>query len=170
MSKLIRHTQKRGTALFVALSLTALTVLSLVSFVGSPQSRDGGTPAKTQVSAPVAGGASSAVASAKEDDAGISSDQDQTQTDQAFTAKDLTTAEKSALRNSAHFAKKLYEPLASQYLIPRAGVPEPAAAANNAEGPGSPNSPKRPSPPIAKITRHTPISISPAPASSPAKP
>ena len=37
MSKLIRHTQKRGTALFVALSLTALTLLSLVSFVGSPQ-------------------------------------------------------------------------------------------------------------------------------------
>ena len=36
MSKLIRHTQKRGTALFVALSLTALTFLSLVSFVGGP--------------------------------------------------------------------------------------------------------------------------------------
>ena len=72
MSKLIRHTQKRGTALFVALSLTALTLLSLVSFVGGPQSRDGGTPAETQVSAPVAGGA----------DAGISSDQDQTQTAQ----------------------------------------------------------------------------------------
>ncbi len=67
MSKLIRHTQKRGTALFVALSLTALTVLSLVSFVGSPQ-QSAKTPAETQVSAPVAGGA----------DAGISSDQDQT--------------------------------------------------------------------------------------------
>ena len=46
MSKLIRHTQKRGTALFVALSLTSLTLLSLVSFVGGPQSRDGGTPAR----------------------------------------------------------------------------------------------------------------------------
>ena len=104
MSKLIRHTQKRGTALFVALQLTALTVLSLVSFVGGPQSRDGGTPAETQVSTPVAGGA----------DAAISSDQDQTQTAQPITAKDLTAADKIALRKSAHFANKLQEPLASQ--------------------------------------------------------
>src|SRR6266478_3644076 len=98
MSKLIRHAQKRGTALFVALQLTALTLLSLVSFTGSPQ-QSAKAPAKTQVSAPVAG---------------ISSDQDQTQTAQPLTAKDLTPAEKSVLRNSAHFAKKLYEPLASQ--------------------------------------------------------
>src|SRR5437016_3596201 len=107
MSKLIRHTQKRGTALFVALSLTALTaLLSLVSFVGGPQqSRDGGTPSDAQVSGPVTGGASSAVASAKEDDAGIASDQ--TEITQPFTAKDLTAADKAALRNSAHFANKL---------------------------------------------------------------
>src|SRR5438552_12978403 len=100
MSKLIRHTQKRGAALFVVLQLTALTFLSLVSFVGSPQSRDGGTPAQTQVSAPVAGGA----------DAGISSDQAQTQTAQTTTAP----MSSDILRSKAVMAKKLYEPLASQ--------------------------------------------------------
>src|SRR5947207_10127850 len=104
MSKLIRHTQKRGAALFVVLQLTALTFLSLVSFIGGPQSRDGGTPAETQVSAPVAGGA----------DAGISSDQAQTETAPPLTVADLTAADKSALRSSAVPAKKLYEPLASQ--------------------------------------------------------
>src|SRR4029077_18440734 len=103
MSKLIRHTQKRGTALFVALQLTALTVLSLVSFVDSPQ-QSPKAAAETQVSAPVPGGPH----------AGISSDQDQTQADQAFTAKDLTAADKSALRQSAHFATKLQEPLHTQ--------------------------------------------------------
>src|SRR6185436_11858093 len=102
MSKLIRYTKKRGTALFVALSVTALTLLSLVSFMGGPQSRDGGTPAETQVSAPVAGGASSTVASAKEDDADTQ------------TAPALTSTDKAALRRSAHAAVKLYEPTASQ--------------------------------------------------------
>src|SRR6266436_1475027 len=98
MSRLIRHTvKKRGTALFVALSLTALTVLSLVSFVGGPQSRDGGTPAETQVSAPVAG---------------ISSDQDQTQT-QAAQAPTVTVHSR-AQRIAAVPATKLYEPRASQ--------------------------------------------------------
>src|SRR5437762_808871 len=116
MSKLIRHTKKRATALFAALLLTALTaLLSLVSFVGGPQqSRDGGTPADTQVSGPVAGGASSAVASAKEDDAGAQTDQAQTETAQPRTAADLTAADKAALRKSAVAAKQLYEPLASQ--------------------------------------------------------
>ena len=51
MSKLIRHAQKRGTALFVALSLTGLTLLSLVSFIGSPQQSRKGAPAGTQKSA-----------------------------------------------------------------------------------------------------------------------
>ncbi len=38
MSKLIRRTvKKRGAALIVALQLTALTVLSLISLVGGPQ-------------------------------------------------------------------------------------------------------------------------------------
>src|SRR5438876_8546907 len=129
MSKLIRHTQKRGTALFVALQLTALTVLSLVSFVGSPQSRDGGTPADSQVSAPVAGGA----------DAGISSDQDQTQTAQPLTAKDLTAADKAALRKSAHPAKKLYEPLASQVFNLQRSRVESQAAQRSSQGPEAPN-------------------------------
>src|SRR5438552_8138340 len=147
MSKLIRHTQTRGTALFVALSLTALTVLSLVSFIGGPQSRDGGTPAETQMSAPVAGGASSAVAPAKEDDAGISSDQDQTQTDQAHTetAQPLTAADKEALRKSAHFAKKLYEPHASQVFnlaTSRAAEAE-SQKAQQTEGPESHNKKKK---------------------------
>src|SRR5436309_7360541 len=99
MSKLIRHAQKRGTVLFVALQLTALTFLSLVSFIGGPQSRDGGTPAGTEVSAPA------------QDQ--TQSDQTQTQTDQAQTqtAQPLTAADKEALRASAVFAKKLYEPL-----------------------------------------------------------
>ena len=37
MSKLIRHAQKRGTALFLALQLTGLILLSLLSFIGGPQ-------------------------------------------------------------------------------------------------------------------------------------
>src|SRR5947207_5082780 len=107
MSKLIRHAQKRGTVLYVALQLTALTVISLLSFIGGPQSRDGGTPAGTEVTAP----------------AQPQTDADQTQTDAAdqtqpaqppTTAKDLTASDKSALRKSAHFAKKLYEPLNTQ--------------------------------------------------------
>src|SRR5438045_2991908 len=134
MSKLIRHTKKRATALFAALLLTALTaLLSLVSFVGGPQqSRDGGTPADTQVSGPVAGGASSAVASAKEDDADIASDQEQTQ-----TVRVLTAADKENLRSSAQRAVKLYEPLASQVFDLATSRAESAAAANNAQGPES---------------------------------
>ena len=130
MSKLIRHTKKRGAALFVVLQLTALTFLSLVSFIGGPQSRDGGTPAETQVSAPVAGGA----------DAGISSDQAQTE-----TAQPLTAADKEALRKSAHFAKKLYEPHASQVFnlaTSRAAEAE-SQKAQQTEGPESHNKKKK---------------------------
>src|SRR6266536_2489227 len=121
MSKLIRHAQKRGTVLFVALQLTALTFLSLLSFIGGPQSRDGGTPAETQVSAPA---------------------QAQTAADQSQTAQPLTAAEKSALRASAHPAKKLYEPLASQVFnlaTTRAAAAENAQNAHNTQGPESPN-------------------------------
>src|SRR5262245_5191073 len=92
MSKLIRHAQKRGSALFVRRQLTVVILLSSLSVIGGPQPRNGGTPAETQVSAPVAGGA----------DAGTQA------------APDLTGATKAALRKSAHFAKKLYEPRASQ--------------------------------------------------------
>ena len=52
MAKLIRRTvKKEGTALIVALQLTALTFLSLVSFVSGPQ-QSAKAPADTQVSAP----------------------------------------------------------------------------------------------------------------------
>src|SRR5438045_1148253 len=115
MSKLIRHTKKRATALFAALLLTALTaLLSLVSFVGGPQqSRDGGTPADTQVNVA----------------------QDQTQTAQVRTAVDLTAADKAALRKSAVAAKQLYEPLASQVFNLATAR---AAQANNPD-PDAPN-------------------------------
>ena len=101
MSKLIRHAQKRGTALFLALQLTGLILLSLLSFIGGPQqsSRSGGTPAETQVSAPAQQAASAAADALQQT---------------ALTAADLTAAEKAALRKSALRAKKLYEPLASQ--------------------------------------------------------
>ena len=53
MAKIIRRTvKKRGSALIVALQLTALTLLSLVSFVGGPQQSANKAPADTQVSAP----------------------------------------------------------------------------------------------------------------------
>jgi hypothetical protein len=117
MAKIIRRAignKKRGAALLLALlQLTVLTFLSLVSFIGGPQSRDGGTRAETPVSAPqqaVAGtdGAGAAQAQAQTDQAPTA-----TAGVQTITAKDLTPAQKSALRKSAHFAKKLYEPLAS---------------------------------------------------------
>jgi hypothetical protein len=113
MAKIIQRAignKKRGAALLLALlQLTVLTFLSLVSFIGGPQSRDGGTRAETPVSAP-----QQAVAGT--DGAGAAqADQAPTATAgvQTITAKDLTPAQKNALRKSAHFAKKLYEPLAS---------------------------------------------------------
>ena len=79
MSKLIRNVQKRGTALFLAMQLTGLIVLSLLSFIGGPQSRDGGTRVETRVTAPLV---------------------QTTQTDQAQTetAQPITAADKEALR------------------------------------------------------------------------
>ncbi len=105
MSKLIRHTQKRGTALFVALSLTGLTLISLVSFMGGP----------AQPVNPPAGSQKSAA---------------QTQTQ---TAQPLTAADKAALRNSAVVATKLYEPLASQVF--NLATQRAAAAENAPEPP-----------------------------------
>ncbi|PYI62288.1 MAG: hypothetical protein DMF07_13965 [Verrucomicrobia bacterium] len=53
MSKLIRRTvKKRGAALLVALQLTALTFLSLISFIGGPQ-QPAKAPADSQMSGPV---------------------------------------------------------------------------------------------------------------------
>src|SRR5437867_11794126 len=101
MSKLIRYTvKKRGTALIVALQLTALTFLSLVSFISGPQ-QPVKAPADTQVSAP------QVQTQTQADQAQTQTAQDQTQTAQPFTAADLTAAEKAALRKSAHFGKKL---------------------------------------------------------------
>src|SRR5436190_2852237 len=135
MSKLIRRTvKKRGAALIVALQLTALTFLSLISFIGGPQSRDGGTPADTQVSAP------QAQTQTQADQAQTETDQAQTETAQPITAKDLTAAEKSALRKSAHFAKKLYEPRASQVFSLQRSLVESQAAQRSSQGPDSPNS------------------------------
>src|SRR6266581_1376852 len=103
MSKLVRRTagmKKRGTALIVALQLTALTLLSLVSFVsGPPQSAN-------QPSSRGRGATASQDAPA---DSQVSAGQAQTQ-----TAQPLTAADKEALRASAVPAKKLYEPRASQ--------------------------------------------------------
>ena len=124
MSKLIRHAQKRGTALFLALQLTGLILLGLLSFIGGPQSRDGGTPAETQVSAPAQQAASAAADALQQT---------------ALTAADLTAAEKSALRKSAVLAKKLYEPLASQvFNLANSRVAEQSAQ-RSAQEPESPN-------------------------------
>jgi Bacterial Ig-like domain (group 3) len=95
MSKLIRRIPGRkkeiGAALIVALQLISVTLIGLMLPFGSgPQ----------PVTAPT--------------DSQMSAAQSQTQTDQAATVQPLTPAEKSALRKSAVFAKKLQEPLASQ--------------------------------------------------------
>src|SRR5437667_2136945 len=125
MSKLIRHTQKRGTALFVALQLTGLTLLSLVSFVGGPQ-QSPKAPADRHVSAPL-------VQTTQGDQAQTAADQAQTQ-----TAQRLTAADKEALRKSAHPAKKLYEPRASQvFNLATSRVADQNA--QRTQGPESPN-------------------------------
>src|SRR6266481_1412110 len=114
MSKLIRDARKRGTALFLALQLTVLTLISLLSFIFGPQQSAKKAPAETQESAPAQAQTNAAKHQTQGDQTQTQTDQAQTDTAQPRTAKDLTAAEKSALRKSAHFAKKLYEPLASQ--------------------------------------------------------
>ena len=85
MSKLIRRTvKKRGAALLVALQRTALTFLSLVSFIGGPQQSANKATAETDVSGPV---------QTQTDQAQIETAQPQTQ-----TAQPLTAADKEALR------------------------------------------------------------------------
>src|SRR6266571_1784372 len=119
MSKFIRRTKKNfGAVLLIALQLITLTLAGLLMpFAGGP--RPNNAPADTQVSAPLV--------------QTTQGDQAQTQ-----TAQPLTAAEKSALRKSAHFAKKLYEPLASQVF----SLAQQRIADQNAQrtqGPESPN-------------------------------
>ena len=105
MARIIRRAignKKRGAALIAALQLITLILIGFLSLFGGPHSAKK-APAETGVSAPVAL-------------------TDQTQTDQAsastttapIPAKDLTEANKAELRNSAHFGKKLQEPLNTQ--------------------------------------------------------
>src|SRR5438874_7764219 len=125
MARIIRRTvKKRGTALIVAVQLTFLTLLSLVSFVNGPQQS---APPKDGFA--VANGSQVNVAQAQTQTA-----QAQAETDEPRTAKDLTAADKAALRKSAHFAKKLYEPLNTQMFNL---ATQRAAAAHNSELPNS---------------------------------
>ena len=121
MPKLLRRTVRKGggAALLIALQLITLTLLSLLGPMAS---------GPKQANAP----ADSQQASVVQDQAQQAPDTDALQ-QQPFTATDLTAAEKAALRQSAHFAKKLYEPLNSQVydiVIQRA---EAARSARNAQ-------------------------------------
>src|SRR5216117_1391108 len=140
MSKLIRRTKKKfGAALLIALQLITLTLAGLLMpFAGGP--RPNKAPADTQVSAPLVQTTQGDQAQTQADQAQTETDQAQTDTAQPITAKDLTAAEKSALRKSAHFAKKLYEPLASQVFSLQRSLVESQAAQRSSQGPDSPNS------------------------------
>src|SRR6266550_1177451 len=117
MSKLIRRTvKKRGTALIVALQLTGLTFLSLVSFVHGPQ-QSANPPADSQISV----------------------GQDQTQPALPFTAADLAAADKAGLLQSAHFAVKLQEPRASQVFNLATQRAATVRRSHNLLGPEQPN-------------------------------
>jgi len=129
MSKLIRHAQKRGTALFMALQITGLILIGILSFITGPK-ESSKAPAETQASA-----SSQNKTEAEQNQ----TDQAQTETTQPITAKDLTAAEKSALRKSAVLAKKLYEPLASQVFSLQRSRVELQAAQRSSQGPESPN-------------------------------
>src|SRR5438552_2993894 len=123
MARIIRRTvKKRGAALIVALQLTVLTLISLVSFVGGPQ-QSGKAPADSQVK-------SSSSASSY-------SSADQTDQAQTQTAQPLTATDKENLRASAVFATKLYEPLASQvFSLAQQRIADQAA--QRTQGPESP--------------------------------
>src|SRR5436305_11202304 len=102
MARIIRRVvgnKKRGAALIAALQIISLMLIGFLTFIGGPQ-RSPKAPAETQVSAPAQAETAPA--------------QDQTEPGQPITAADLTAAEKEALRQSAHLAKKLYEPLNTQ--------------------------------------------------------
>jgi len=99
MSKLIRRKKEIGAALAVALQLTTLGLIGVIAhFAGGPQ-QVVKAPADSQVTAS-AQQAASAAADALQN--------------QAPTVQPLTAADKANLRSSAHFGKKLYEPLNTQ--------------------------------------------------------
>src|ERR1041385_3782270 len=121
MPKLLRRTVRKGggAALLIALQLITLTLLSLIG--------------------PMASGPKQANAPADSQQASVVQDQGQQApgTDalqqQRFTATDLTAAEKAALRQSAHFGKKVYEPLASEiYNLVTTNAAAVTAARNEA--------------------------------------
>src|SRR6058998_980802 len=126
MSKLIRRTVRKGggAALLIALQILTLTLVGLLMPWGNgPQPVK--APADTQVSAPLV--------------QTTQTDQAQTETAQPTTAADLTAAQREALRASAHPAKKLYEPLASQVFNLATTRAAAAENARNTQGPESPN-------------------------------
>src|SRR5439155_25152157 len=105
MARIIRRVvanKKRGAALIAALQIITLILIGFFSFIGGPQ-QSPKAPAETQVTGPA------------QDQTQATQDQtDQTEQAQTQTAQASTARSRSDLRHSAHFAKKLYEPLASQ--------------------------------------------------------
>src|SRR5437867_704119 len=132
MSKIIRRTvKKRGTALIVALQLTVLTLISLVSFVGGPK-QSAKAPADSQVKS----SSSASSYSSADQTAQAQTETDQTQTQ---TAQLLTATDKENLRASAVPAKKLYEPRASQVFNLATTRAESQAAQRSTQESESPN-------------------------------
>src|SRR5437588_6627578 len=110
MARIIRRVvgnKKRGAALIAALQIITLILIGFFSFIGGPR-QSPKAPAETQVTGPVQDQTQAAQGQTNQ------TNQAQTETTQPITAKDLTAADKSALRKSAHFGKKLYEPLNTQ--------------------------------------------------------
>src|SRR5262245_21660779 len=95
MSKLIRRKKEIGAALAVALQLTTLTLIGVIGHLVAGHQHSTNAPLASQTTAAPAL-------------------RQTTQTNHALTVQPLTPAEKSALRASAVFAKKLYEPRAGQ--------------------------------------------------------
>src|SRR5437870_5411781 len=115
MSKLIRRKKEIGAALVLALQLTTLTVIGLMAPFASGPQQSANAPADAQMRAA----------------------QTQTQPAQAPTA----TVTRDALRASAVFATKLYEPLASEIFNLAASRAESArqSAQQSVQGGEAPN-------------------------------
>src|SRR2546426_393665 len=115
MSKLIRRKKEIGAALILALQLTTLTVIGLMAPFASGPQQSANAQADAQMSAP----------------------QTETQTAQGPTA----TVTRDALRASAVFATKLYEPLASEIFNLAASRAESArqSAQQSVQGGEAPN-------------------------------